>query len=351
MTSQERFSRMFKHQEADRVPFYDFAWGSTVNRWRREGMPTENYLDYFGLDKVGEIRMDVSPRYERKVVEETDEYRTETTSYGVTLRNWKKETSTPEFLDFTIVDRESWEKAKARMTPTRDRIDWAALERDYPIWKKEGRWIRVHMWFGFDITHSHTVGTERWLMALVEDPEWCIDVYNHFLDMNIALLDMLWEAGYHFDSVYWPDDMGYKQNQFFSKASYRRLLKPVQKRACDWAKNHGVYTHLHSCGFIQPFVPDLIEIGIDMLNPLEVKAGMDPYLMKSEYGDKLGLHGGLNAVLWDHGDEVLDEMDRLIPVLKQGGGFIFASDHSIPSSVSFEQFTRIVNRYKELAVY
>ena len=105
-------------------------------------------------------------------------------------------------------------------------------------------------------------------MALVEEPEWCLDMFNHFLDMCIAQFEMVLDAGYEFDSIYWPDDMGYKFNQFFSKSMYRELLLPVQKRAIEWAHSRGVKAHLHSCGDIHPFVPDLADAGLDALNPL-----------------------------------------------------------------------------------
>jgi hypothetical protein len=60
------------------------------------------------------------------------------------------------------------------------------------------------------------------------------------IDVNTALLDQVWEAGYTFDAASWPDDMGYKQNQFYSLRIYRNLLKPVHKRAVDWAHAKGV---------------------------------------------------------------------------------------------------------------
>ena len=106
-------------------------------------------------------------------------------------------------------------------------------------------------------------------------------------------------------------------------------LKALQ----DWAHEHGAVVELHSCGFIQPLVPDLVEIGIDSLNPLEIKAGMDPVYLKKTFGDKLAFHGGINAQIMDQPDLVRAEMERLIPLLKEGGGYVFASDHSIPNSV------------------
>lgn len=352
MTSRERFARMFAHQEADRIPVTDSPWNATIERWQREGMPaTTSYVDYFDLDRIATIRVDNSPQYPEQVLEETDEYTLYTSRWGATQKEWKHAASTPEFLDFTVVDPASWAEAKARIRPTRDRIDWADLERNYPTWQREGYWLQGLLWFGFDVTHSWMVGTERLLFALVEHPEWCMDMFSHMLDVNLTLLDMVWDAGYRFDTVMWYDDMGYKHNQFFSLRMYRSLLKPFHQRAIEWAHAKGIKAYLHSCGDVNPFIPDLLGMGLDALNPLEVKAGMDPVHLKQTYGDCLVLHGGINAVLWDQPDAIHAEMERVIPVVKRGGGYIFSSDHSVPSSVSLEDFRRIVGWAKELGSY
>lgn len=352
LTTHERMRRMYAHQDADRIPITDSPWNATIERWQNEGMPLgADYNQYFDLDYITGFGVDNSPRYPVKVVEETAEYVTTTTAWGVTLRNWKHIASTPEFIDFTIVDPDSWRKAKARMTPESDRIPWDYLKTNYKNWREGGAWIEAGLWFGFDVTHSWTVGTERLLMALMERPDWCVEMFNTFLDVDLALLDMVWDAGYTFDAVGWPDDMGYKLNQFFSVKTYRKLLKPVHKRAVDWAHAHGIKARLHSCGDVRPFIPELIEIGIDGLNPLEVKAGMDPLWIKQTYGDKLLLHGGVNAVYWDDLEKIEAEMRQVIPTLKQNGGYLFSSDHSVPSSVSLENFRYIVNLAKKLGSY
>jgi len=352
MTSHERFRRMFEHREADRVPIIDGPWGATIERWHREGMPKEvSFVDYFDLDKCGGIGMDNGPRYPTAVIEETAEYTVSRTSWGATLRNWKHAASTPEFMDFIVKDRDTWREAKARMTPTRDRINWDYLKQNYPKWREEGYWIGAGGWFGFDITHSWFVGTQRVLIALLEDPEWCVDMFTHELDVNLALLDMVWDEGCKFDSFSWPDDMGYKHNQFFSLKMYREIVKPIHACAIEWAHAKGVKAGLHSCGDVNPFVPELVEIGLDALNPLEVKAGMNPVELKRRFGDKLVFHGGINAVLWDDTEAIEAEMRRVVPVLKENGGYIFSSDHSVPSSVSLENFRHIVNLAKELGKY
>ena len=352
MTTFERMTRMYEHRDADRVPVIDGPWGTTIERWRREGLPENvDFATYFDLDKIAGMGVDNSPRYPSQVIEETEEYTIHTTGWGATLKSWKLHGGVPEFLDFTIKDPDSWAEAKARMTPTRDRVNWDHLKAAYPKWRESGAWISAGLWFGFDITHAWVVGTERVLVAMVEQPEWLVDIFNHCLDVDIALLDMVWDEGYHFDEIYWPDDMGYKLNTFFSPAMYRDLVKPVHKRACDWAHAKGAKVRLHSCGYVKPLIPDIIDAGVNMLNPIEVKAGMDPVALKAEFGDRLAFHGGLNAVLYNDPESLWAEMRRVIPIMKRNGGYMISSDHSVPETVSFEQFGEFVRLAKELGAY
>lgn len=352
LTSHERIARVMEHKTPDRVPIIDGPWGATLERWHSEGMPEGvDWRDFFGVDKLGGIGVDNSPRYDVEVLEETDEYRIHTTSWGATHKDFKHTASVPQDLDFRIKTPEDWEEAKARLAPSDDRIDWDALKREYPVWRKEGLWIRAHFMFGFDMTHSRCVGTERLLMAMITDPDWCVDMFEQFLDLGLALLDRVWDAGYTFDCLSWPDDMGYKGTPFFSADMYRELLKPVHTRAVEWAHARGITAWLHSCGDIRPLLPDILDTGIDCLNPLEVKAGMDPAAVKKEHGDRLVLHGGMNVLHWDDPELLHAEIDRLLPTMMEGSGYIFGSDHSIPSSLSLEEFRRIVEHAKRVGSY
>ncbi len=352
MTSRERFMRMFEHKEADRVPIVDDPWAGTLARWRREGMPADvDWRDWFGIDKMTVIGVDITPRYEEKVIEENDEYRIYTTSWGATQKSFKRQDSTPEFLDFKVTTPEIWAEAKRRMTLEDDRIPWARLRQNYDRYVAEGHWIGAGFWFGFDVTHSWMTGTETLLVAMYEEPEWAQDMFETYLDRCIRLFDRIWDAGYRFDFIRWPDDMGYKGTTFFSNDMYRELLKPVHKRAVEWAHSKGIYACLHSCGNIMTRIDELMDVGIDSLNPLEVKAGMEPLTLKQKYGDRLVLHGGVNAVLWDDRDAIIEEIRRVVPAMKQNGGYVFSSDHSIPNSVSLENFRAIVEEVKRVGKY
>lgn len=353
VTSRERILRMFEHREADRIAIADKPWGAdTLERWKREGMPANmDYEDYFGFDKIVRFDIDNSPRFAQKTLEETPEYRVYTTAWGETRKSWRHMTSTPQSLDFVVKTPDDWRQARARMTPDRDRIQWDTLRTRYPQWRKDGAFIMPNICFGFDITHSYMIGMEPMLIALVENPEWCRDMFEHQLAVALDLLDLVWEAGYTFDALRWPDDMGFKDKQFFSVDTYRSLLKPLQQRAIDWAHGHDIPAYLHSCGNIEPFIPELADIGLDGLNPIEVKAGLDPLAIKREFGDRLTLHGGMNALLWNDLDALEETVRRTVPVLKANGGFIFATDHSIPASVSAPDLKRILDVVREVGAY
>jgi uroporphyrinogen decarboxylase len=352
MTSRERIQRMFDHKEADHVPILDILWEGTLLRWEAEGMPANvDWRDYFGIDKLTFILPDLTPRYETKIVEETRDYVISTTQWGITLKNFKVRDSTPEFLDYKVNTPKAWEEAKARMKPSRDRVNWAWLKENYPKWKAEGHWIEGHFWFGYDAIHSWMSGMETILIAMLEDPEWFIDMNNTMLELSIATMDMIWDEGYTFDAIFWPDDMGYKSHTFFSNDLYAELCQAAHKRAIDWAHNHGIKARLHSCGYIMPRIPQLVDIGLDGLNPIEIKAGMDLKALKRDYGEKLCFHGGANAMLMDKSDQIIPFIEDMIPVVKENGGYIFSSDHSIPNSVSLETYKKIVETVKKVGAY
>lgn len=353
LTSKERMLRTYRRQEIDRIMMIDSAWAGTQKRWYAEGMPAGvDWRKYFGFDNVIRVCPDNSPRFEYKVLDKTDRYRIETTSWGQTKRVFNALDSTPEVLDNYYCDSDRWAEAKARMLEYHDnRIPWDYLKKNYPIWKKEGLFTQLTVWFGFDVAHSHMIGTENVLVGMYDEPEWITDVFDTYLNTSLDLCQKILDAGYEFDGIFWYDDMGYKNSPFFSPSMYRELLKPYHKKVIDWAHERGMVTELHSCGFIEPLVGDLVEIGLEMLNPLEIKAGMDPFKLKNLYGDKLAFHGGINAQLWDDIDKVKAEMERIIPVMKEGGGYVFASDHSIPNSVSFENMKQIAELAHKLGKY
>ena len=116
---------------------------------------------------------------------------------------------------------------------------------------------------------------------------------------------------------------------------FRTFIKPRLARLVDMTHSHGAAFLFHSCGAIRPLIDDLIEIGVDILDPLQAAAdGMDPQGLKDAYGRRVCLHGGIcTQHLLPHGtpDEVRAEVRRRIDILGAGGGYILAPCHNIQS--------------------
>lgn len=110
-----------------------------------------------------------------------------------------------------------------------------------------------------------------------------------------------------------------------------------------------MYVILHSCGRVKDLIQYFIEEGIDCLQPLEVKAGMDLIELKERYGDKICFMGGIDVRLMALNDwkPVEKEIKEKFEVAKEGGGYIYHSDHSIPKNVSFRQYKRVTELVKE----
>ena len=121
----------------------------------------------------------------------------------------------------------------------------------------------------------------------------------------------------------------------------------------DFAHGHGMPVIMHSCGFIEPLLPHIIEAGIDCLQVIEVKAGMDPLRIHKNYGDRLSLMGGIDIRVLNTGDtRAIDaELESKIPLLKAGYGYVLHTDHSVPPSVPYETYRYFVQKGLELGQY
>ncbi|RKY86590.1 hypothetical protein DRQ11_08200 [candidate division KSB1 bacterium] len=349
LSPQERINIVLNHQEADRIPIQDHPWGTTVERWHREGLPeSQTPDDYFGFE-MREFGFDASLQLPEEKIEETDEYTLVRNRDGALVKNWKHATSTPGWVDFLIKDRSSWEEYKSRLTMNSSRVDWGKELARCNKAREQGLWVRLVAAIGYDRVQT-IVGSERLLMAMIEDPDWVKDMFSTVAELVINVAEEMMARGFQFDGVLFCEDMGYRNALLFSPALYRELAMPCDRRLCDFFKAKGLKVMLHSCGNVMELVPYLIEAGFDCLEPLEVKAGMDLIKLKKDYGDRLAFMGGIDVrKMADPNPEVMEEEIRTkITVAKQGGGYIFHSDHSVPDNVSLEQYEKcieLVHRY------
>jgi uroporphyrinogen decarboxylase len=357
MTGCERIRNILKRQPVDRIGVFEHFWSDTRAAWEKNGwiQPGVSYEDHFNFDlqlcwpfnTIADI--DFTPQ----VIEETDETVTLLNGNRTIMRNHKLHDSTPEHIDFHVKDRDGWEEfAKPLLTPDPRRINFEA----YRAAKKEAAAKgRFFCWSGvnvFEIMKDIT-GHINMLVAMKLDPDWVCDMVQTYTTLTINLQEILFEQEGYPDGIWYYEDMGYKQHPFMSPKMYNEILMPGHKRSVQWAHSKDMPVIMHSCGFVEPLLPGMLEAGIDCLQVIEVKAGMDLLRIYENYGDRLSLMGGIDVrVLYNNDREEIDrELEPKIPVVKGRCGYVLHSDHSIPNNVHHDTYRYFIDRGIELGSY
>jgi uroporphyrinogen decarboxylase len=196
------------------------------------------------------------------------------------------------------------------------------------------------------------VGMEKFIMDMAMGKDYVFELLDRLMDFNLTCAKRMINLGA--DMIWTGDDVGTQKGMMMSPAMWRQVLKPRMKKMFDEMKkeNPSIKIAYHSCGSIVPIIEDLIEIGLDVLNPIQPLAkGMDLALFKKKYGDKLVFFGGVDVQdVLPHGttEDVEAEVRRRIQAAAKGGGFIIAPAHNIQPDTSIENikaFFRAVKKY------
>ncbi|MBI2940190.1 MAG: hypothetical protein HYY04_07085 [Chloroflexi bacterium] len=362
MNSRERIQALFRHEVPDRVGLVDSPWGETVKRWRREGFPSDvEPADYFGYD-CRAVSVDWTLQFPENLIEETDEHRVYVDSNGITREDLRTQGGwTPHWLDHPIKTRDDWERLRGRLVPNEARITQpisrlAATPQDSTaeLYQKH-RPKDVFLYYSTRESYEAVwplLGQATTWMAMLDDPAWMRDMFHAHADLVIGNYELMRQMGLNCDGAQMAVDLGYKGRTFFRREVYRELLFPEHRRICDYFHSLGMPVMLHSCGYVRPLVPDFVEAGFDGLNPLEVKAGMDLVEIKETFGDRLVIQGGLDVRTFSVSREAIEEeVKAKVPIAKRGGGYIFASDHSLPNNVSLDNYQFVVEMAHEHGTY
>jgi uroporphyrinogen decarboxylase len=353
MTSRERIGRILRREPVDRIGAFESFWGDAVRKWRAEGHlgEEESPHDHFGLDlrHAGWFHLVADLDFENEILEETEEHRLVRDGNGSVLRRWKNKAGTPEHVDFLVRDRVSWEAhARPRLTDEsvlRRRIDFEGYRAERTRCEQRDLFF---FWGGVNVFECiHPVcGHEHMLMGMALDPGWVKDMCEVYAELIVRLMEILFAEEGAPDGLYFFEDMGFKHKPFMSPSMYREIVWPAHKRTFDYAHARGLPVMVHSCGYVEPLVPGLIEAGMDCLQAMEVKAGMDLVRLKKQYGDRLAFCGGLDVRPLVANDQaaIAAELDRKLPAAMAGGGYILHSDHSIPDQVEYDTYRFFLER-------
>ncbi|MHB0856869.1 MAG: uroporphyrinogen decarboxylase family protein [Anaerolineae bacterium] len=357
MTGAERMYNILHRLPVDRIGLYESFWGDTRKAWQAAGSITENddLADLFGFDLqlCWPFQMIADLDFEPQVLEETEETILRRDGNGALLRNHKLHDGTPEHVDFLVKDRAGWEEhIKPLLFADRRRIDFDAYRAAKAQARERGRFF---MWSGvnaFEIMKD-VCGHQYMLMGMALDPDWVRDMVHTYTRLTVELQEILFaEEGWP-DGIWYYEDMGFKAKPFMSPAMYHEILQPGHKYTFDFAKSRSLPVIVHSCGMVEKLVPGLLEAGIDCLQVIEVKAGMDLLQLYKDYGERLSLMGGIDVrVLYTNDLRQIDtELEAKIPIVKGNYGYTLHSDHSIPNTVHYETYRYFVERGLELGSY
>lgn len=357
LCGRERVGRQLKHLPVDRIAVSEEFWSYTIRHWEEQGKlpPGTDAVEHFklDLDKCWAFNLRIDPEMADRLVAEDEETRTFVDGNGATLRRYRSHASTPEHINFSVVDRNDWEeKAKPFLTPTANRIDFEGYRAVRRACADAGRFF---LWSGVNVFESmHPIcGHENLLMGMALDPEWVSEMAEVYSDLIIHLWETLFAAEGKPDGIWFYEDMGFKGRPFMSPEMYRELIMPAHRKTIDFAHSLGLPVVMHSCGFVEPLLPYMVEAGIDCLQAMEVKAGMDLLRIYRDFGEKIALMGGLDVRPVANNDlpGIRRELETRIPVVKGRNGFILHSDHSIPESAEYESYRYFLETGLELGRY
>ena len=389
MNSRERVIASLNHREADKIPIdlgamrstgimaiaYNrlkkaLGLGKTVTRmadiYQQLAIPEKEILDFFEVDVIS--LEDSYPPDEREWVD------------------WTLPDGSPVKIPAELQPRrngEEWvlmdgERIKARMPKSclyfencNPPLENAVTEKDieaYPWTYLSDDYLRnlekrakmlfeetdyaIMGGFGGNVIELYQVlrGWENSMLDLVANPDFAMALINKMTEVHLKNMQMYLQAvSKYIQIIQVGDDLGMQSGPQISLDLYRTFIKPAHEKIYRYVKNNSdLFLFLHSCGSIYEFIPDLIEIGVDILNPVQFTAAdMDSEKLKNEFGDKITFWGGgvdtQNTLPFASAQEVSQEVIRQMKIFSPGGGFVFTPVHNIQANVPVEN---IIAAYK-----
>ena len=187
-------------------------------------------------------------------------------------------------------------------------------------------------------------------------PEMARYVFRRVADFYLEYARRTFEAaGGGIDVFMLGDDFGTQKGPFVSPQMWREFLQPGFKAFVDLGREYGAKVAHHSCGSIKPIIPDLIQCGLEILNPIQPDVhDMDRRELKRLFGDRLCFHGSISiqrTLPFGSPDDVRNEVRERVETLAPGGGFIFCTAHNIQADTSTENIEALFDAYQEFGRY
>ncbi len=378
-TSRQRFldTLEFKPVAKPWVRWGAFLWDETVERWRQEGWDGTPLDDYFDLDRL--VRVDPwygpVPPFEHKVISEDVDTITYVNHEGIVMREFREhhDMSMPQFIKFPVESEAEFEQFAA------ERLALNAAQRLSPQWQQQVATGRVQVgvgrgelaaeelraargasatgeewprkcwadrWGGFFGSLRNMLGVQNLCMAFYDQPRLLDRMMEERADRVIEITTEVLKYT-RIDTFWFWEDMAYKAGPLVGPDLFRKFALRHYQRVCQWLRSQGIrHIGLDSDGNIDSLIPVWLDAGITHLWPFEVQSGMDVLKVRRQYGQQLGIIGGLDKRVLAKGGQVMrDEVDRVMPLVEDGG-YIPELDHSVPPDVSWANFCDFIGYLK-----
>jgi uroporphyrinogen decarboxylase len=337
-----------------------------LDRWRREGMPTDvplhELFQYdppgsYGLGQLGWCEAAFLPAFEVEVIEDRGEHEVVRDYAGrhVLYFKGRRDGFMPEYLEHPVRDARTWEEdVKWRLDPSSEerysdlgpRME-AAREQ-----ARRGQMISQGLIGGYMYLRS-LIGPEHVLYAFHDQPALIHDCMTTWFDLADAVISRHQEH-VTIDELFLAEDICYNHGPLISPAMigeflapyYEQLIANVKARQID--RDRHLYLHIDTDGYAPPVMPVYKTLGMDAMSPFEVASGCDVVAVGQEHPD-VALFGGIDKRVLAQGKAAIDAMvERILPAMRERGGYIPTCDHGVPEEVPYEDYLHYRARCVEL---
>lgn len=193
-------------------------------------------------------------------------------------------------------------------------------------------------------------GMENILVDMIINEEFSFQIYENILNHHLELLDTVLDRD--FDAVYFGDDWGQQRGSIMGPAMWRKYIKPGFKEMFDKVKSKGKQIVLHSCGDIEAFFPDLIEMGLDVYNTMQPEI-YDLKKIKQEYGRDLTFYGGISTqqfLPFASVEETREKTKEILDIMYRDGGYILSPTHTATPDIPAENLLAMIEVAKSVTI-
>ncbi len=365
----DRVLTALSHGEPDRVPLGEFFWTNFVRRCKQELDVSDDFDPYrhWDLDMIV-ITPNMDPHVTGiEVLEDTPQRKLVRTGYGATIER-KATYPMPHFVSFetTTFDqmeafefddpkdpRRFFEAVDDQLNSVADELNLGLpsfVERvdgyaeDFCVFGSVCE-IQEQLW--------RMIGHQNVYYKMAEDPVRLARFAERLGDFLVGIVEgQVAAVGDKLTGIYVWGDVACRQGMMFSPNYWREVHKPQLRRICDAIHAAGLKIIYHGCGNASAVFEDLIEVGVDAYNPLEVKAGLDVVELKRRFGDRWAFNGNIDVRVLETNDrdKVRREVLRKLEAA-QGGGYIVQSDHSVSNLVDPATYDYVVGLVREFGRY